>query len=330
LPLLLPVNDQDATTEDQPDSGRDDLGFLRPVASLCRTSRRTRAGSRGSFSCMNRRTASGSRFPSARSAHDRAFTTIASRSSVRSVQIRMVRRASPRPPLAATLSGTVLTSAARRHQRSSDFAHAAIAPSSICPSRQAGPARQHAKQSTWSQLDMPDPRRSIARRSRVASASGRLAMSSSPMKRGTRPRLIKAAAILTTSPAGLCCVRAVYSRRSARSARASRLVMPATRVSISSTSSAVFMSARRPPLRPAPRTIPVSRRPARRRTGACVSCIGGRRSRDWTIRPRDQRIETTPRSERRMRSHVVAPPLVREPRTARAVMSLGVSSPSRR
>jgi hypothetical protein len=42
-----------------------------------------------------------------------------------------VRRASPRPPLAFTFNGTVLTSAARLHQRFRDRAHSTMALSSI-------------------------------------------------------------------------------------------------------------------------------------------------------------------------------------------------------
>jgi len=52
-----------------------------------------------------------------------------------------VRRASPWPPRAFTFNGTVLTNAARRHQRFFDLAHSIIVLSSIWPSRHAGPER---------------------------------------------------------------------------------------------------------------------------------------------------------------------------------------------
>jgi len=70
-----------------------------------------------------------------------AFTTMSSLSAIKRLQMRSVRGASPRPPLAATLRGTVLTRAALRHQRSFDFAHLTMVASAMRPSRHAGPDR---------------------------------------------------------------------------------------------------------------------------------------------------------------------------------------------
>src|SRR6266850_4817652 len=116
-------------------------GFFSPVLSLLLTSLTTRDARAPICSSKKLFTELGSRFESSRNAHDRAFTTISSRSLANSLQIISVRVGSPSPPRALLLSGTVLTSAARRHQRSFERAQRRITRSLICPLRHAGPAR---------------------------------------------------------------------------------------------------------------------------------------------------------------------------------------------
>ncbi|HEY0155129.1 MAG TPA: hypothetical protein VGB92_24165 [Longimicrobium sp.] len=67
------------------------------------------------------------------------MTTMSSRSAARSAQRARVRGVSPRPPRARLLRPMVLTSAARRHQRSGDAAQPWTTSSATCPSRHAGP-----------------------------------------------------------------------------------------------------------------------------------------------------------------------------------------------
>lgn len=98
-------------------------GFFNPVASLFLTSRFTSAAKRSSCCLRKSETARRSRTESARRAHDSALTIMSSRSSTRNSQTESVRFASPCPPCERTFSGIVLTSAARRHQRSGDRAH---------------------------------------------------------------------------------------------------------------------------------------------------------------------------------------------------------------
>ncbi len=124
------------------------LGFFSPVVSLFLTSRFTRAANTRSCSSMNRRTVSGSCGSSSRSAQDMALTTMSSWSVSRRRQTARVRRVSPRPPCDRILSATVLTRAARRHQRSGERAHLRIKVSPTRSSRHAGPDRVRAKLST--------------------------------------------------------------------------------------------------------------------------------------------------------------------------------------
>ena len=131
---------------------------LRPVASLHRTSRHTKAANRASFLPINRRTALGSRATNALSAHESTFTTISSRSPISRVQIRRVRPASPRPPLALTFNGTVLTRAARRHQPFFDWptARSRDPRSDLRATPGLTDSRQSNRPDT--QLGMPEPR----------------------------------------------------------------------------------------------------------------------------------------------------------------------------
>src|SRR5262249_33603010 len=100
-------------------------GFFKPVRNLFCTSRFTRAANWSSCAARKARTASGSRFASSRNAHDSAFVTISSWSATTNWQTFIVRSVSPRPPRAWLLSATVLTTAARRCQRSFERARRA-------------------------------------------------------------------------------------------------------------------------------------------------------------------------------------------------------------
>jgi hypothetical protein len=121
------------------------------VLSLLVASRRIRAARRSPCSDRNARTARGLRFASSRSAHDIALTTISSRSSSSRVHTASVRVASPVADVAPrdfAFSGTVDTSAARRHHLSAEEAKRAISLSAIRPVRHATPATKQPKQST--------------------------------------------------------------------------------------------------------------------------------------------------------------------------------------
>jgi hypothetical protein len=145
------------------------------VVSLLVTSRRTRAARRSSCSDRNPRTARGLRFASSRSAHDIALTTMSSRSSSRRVHTASVRGASPVPDVAPrdfALSGTVATSAARRHHLSLEEARRAISLSAIRPIRHATPATKQPKQSTSLQVVMPAANRLISETFAAANARG--------------------------------------------------------------------------------------------------------------------------------------------------------------
>ena len=76
------------------------LPDLSPVVSLVVTSRRTRGASVSPCSDRNARTRFGSCATTLRSAHDRAFTTMSSRSAASSPQSASVRSGSPCPPRA--------------------------------------------------------------------------------------------------------------------------------------------------------------------------------------------------------------------------------------
>src|SRR5580704_4819201 len=110
---------------------------------------------------MKYRAAAGSLVPRRRNAQDIALTTKSSRSAISSRQISRVRSvefwAGGRP-----FNAKVLTSAARRRQRSRDLAQAFILTSAIRPGAQAGPEIKHPKQSTSSQLAIPLPSRSTS------------------------------------------------------------------------------------------------------------------------------------------------------------------------
>src|ERR1700678_43324 len=105
---------------------------------------------------MKPRAASGSLVPRRRSAQDMAFTTISSRSLISAAQISRVRvvesRAGERP-----FNANVLTNAARRLQRSDDFAQPFILESLIRSVAHAGPEIKHPKLSTSLQLPIPSP-----------------------------------------------------------------------------------------------------------------------------------------------------------------------------
>src|SRR5262249_51553126 len=98
-------------------------GFLTPAVSLFRTSLRTRGASSFSCSRKNPSTAAESRLVSSLSAHERAFTTISSRSRTSALQTVRVRLASPLPPRARELRATVETNDARRHHLSPELIH---------------------------------------------------------------------------------------------------------------------------------------------------------------------------------------------------------------
>ena len=95
-------------------------GFFRPVSSLFRTSRRTRAASSPSCSWRYDLVESGSIAAISRRAQDIALTTMSSRSETRISQTARVRTGSPKPPFDLELRATVLTKAARLHHRSSE------------------------------------------------------------------------------------------------------------------------------------------------------------------------------------------------------------------
>src|SRR5262249_46165847 len=89
-----------------------------PVDNLLRTSLMTLGASSALCSDRNCRTIPGYGFDSSRSAHDRALTTISSRSLTTSLHTPRVRRLSPVPPRVLLFKDTVLTTAARRCHRS--------------------------------------------------------------------------------------------------------------------------------------------------------------------------------------------------------------------
>ena len=145
------------------------------MLSLLVTSRRTRAVRRSPCSDRNVRTARGLRFASSRSAHDIALTTISSRSPSRRVHTARVRAASPVADVAPrdfAFSGTVATSAARRHHLSGEEAKRAISLSEIRPVRHATPATKQPKQSTSLQVVMPAANRLISEALAAPNARG--------------------------------------------------------------------------------------------------------------------------------------------------------------
>ena len=145
------------------------------MLSLLITSRRTRAVRRSPCSDRNMRTACGLRLASSRSAHDIALTTISSRSSSSRVHTASVRVASPVADVAPrdfAFSGTVATSAARRHHLSAEEAKRAISLSEIRPVRHATPAAKQPKQSTALHVVMPAANRLISLTLAAASARG--------------------------------------------------------------------------------------------------------------------------------------------------------------
>jgi hypothetical protein len=73
-----------------------------------------------------------------------------------------VRPASPVPPLDLRLSGTVETSAARRHHRSEEATQRCTAASGMPPRRQTGPETEQPKASTDPQSAIPSPSRSTS------------------------------------------------------------------------------------------------------------------------------------------------------------------------
>src|SRR2546423_5133226 len=123
---------------------------------------------------MNCCTSVGQRLANSRNAHESAFTTIGSRSARTNRHMSSVREGSPLPPRARLFNGTVLTTAARRHQRSGDRAQRRISASVSRRARHIGPETKHARTSTSSQLSMPRPRRrtSLASRARIAGGGG--------------------------------------------------------------------------------------------------------------------------------------------------------------
>ena len=143
----------------------DDLersGFLSPVSNLFCTSRLTRDARRFKYLLRNLSTAVRSRLLSSRRDQESALTTISSRSLTSRRQILSVREVSPVPPRARLFNGTVLTSAARLHQRFWECAQRHTTLSGILRSRQAGPATYDAKQSTSAQLFIPRPSTAIS------------------------------------------------------------------------------------------------------------------------------------------------------------------------
>jgi hypothetical protein len=121
---------------------------------------------------QDRRTASGSQTTSSRSAHDSALTTMSSPSAASRRQMSRVRTVSPVPPLDLRLSGTVETSAARRHHRSGEAAQRWTASSGRRPRRHAGPETEQPKASTDPQSTIPSPSRSTSSTLRWSSAPG--------------------------------------------------------------------------------------------------------------------------------------------------------------
>ena len=109
-----------------------------PVRSLLSTSLIIRAANPDRW--LARKVSTAVRFLvlSLRKAHDMAFTTMSSRSLIRISQTARVRSGAPGSLLA--FNGTVLTSAARRFQRSREWAQEWINWSLIFPVSQAGPA----------------------------------------------------------------------------------------------------------------------------------------------------------------------------------------------
>src|SRR5262245_12335264 len=95
---------------------------------------------------------------------------MSSRSSTSKLQISNVRSVSPRPPRALLFNATVLTNAARRHQRSFERDQRMINESGTWRSRQLGPDRKQANVSTASQLAIPLPKRSNDLRFRLRAA----------------------------------------------------------------------------------------------------------------------------------------------------------------
>ena len=153
-------------------------GFFKPVVSLFLTSRFTRAARTPSYSPRNSFTAPASCTASARKAHDRALVTVSSGSLASKRQSRSVRVTCPVPPCEREFRATVLTNAARRHQRSSERAHRRSVPSRTCLLSQAGPYRMRAKASTDPQLLISLPSLSTAASSRHLNVSRWLAINS--------------------------------------------------------------------------------------------------------------------------------------------------------
>src|SRR5260221_3640547 len=120
---------------------------------------------------MKYRAAAGSLVPWRRNAQDIALTTMSSRSATSSRQISRVRYVElwtgGRP-----FNAKVLTSAARRCQRSGDLAQAFILTSPIRPAAQAGPEIKQPKQSTSFQLAIPLPSPSTSDQVMPAIAAG--------------------------------------------------------------------------------------------------------------------------------------------------------------
>ena len=177
------------------------------------TSRRTRALRRSPCCARKVRTARGLRLASSRSAHDIALTTMSSRSSSSRPHTASVRVASPVVDVAPrdfAFSGTVATSAARRHHLSFEEAKRAISLSEIRPIRHATPATKQPKQSTSLHVVMSAANRLISLTLAATSARGAARSNSYARYLCPDPRVLSASAS-TAASLDVRCARRIFS-----------------------------------------------------------------------------------------------------------------------